>query len=196
MGFKKHPTDGAGTKDLVGYMQMRQVTINTDALDPDPVLRCMSTKSMLSGKDKALLVNLFYMNEESAIVAVRKFRIQKNVKTRKGSLTDAGLIKLVQLLEETGSPLFFETQCPVNAWKRVTINAQRYLTLLRGKVVPCLREKDTPFTATFMQDGATSHTANPVKEFLIQTFGEEKIISKRCKFPWPPRSPDLTSADV
>ena len=40
-----------------------------------------------------------------------------------------------------------------------------------------------------------SNTANPVKEFLIQTFGEERIISKRCKFSWPPQSPDLTPVD-
>ncbi|GFU37391.1 uncharacterized protein TNCV_4273641 [Trichonephila clavipes] len=46
-----------------------------------------------------------------------------------------------------------------------------------------------------MQDGATSHTANPVKAFLIQTFGEDRIVSRRCRYPWPPRSPDLTPAD-
>ncbi|GFT40397.1 uncharacterized protein NPIL_696081 [Nephila pilipes] len=46
-----------------------------------------------------------------------------------------------------------------------------------------------------MQNGATGHTTNLVKEFLIQTFEEEIIIRKRCKFPWPPRSPVLTPAD-
>ncbi|GFU14099.1 uncharacterized protein TNCV_2536481 [Trichonephila clavipes] len=46
-----------------------------------------------------------------------------------------------------------------------------------------------------MQDGATSHTANPVKAFLIQAFGEDRIVSRRCTYPWPPRSPDLTSTD-
>ncbi|GFW83241.1 uncharacterized protein TNCV_2508811 [Trichonephila clavipes] len=46
-----------------------------------------------------------------------------------------------------------------------------------------------------MQDGATSYTANPVKAFLIQTFGEDRIVSRRCRYPWPPRSPDLTPAD-
>ncbi|GFS65558.1 uncharacterized protein TNCV_2469401 [Trichonephila clavipes] len=46
-----------------------------------------------------------------------------------------------------------------------------------------------------MQDGATSHTANPVKAFLILTFGEDRIVSRRCRYPWPPRSPDLTPAD-
>ncbi|GBN41860.1 hypothetical protein AVEN_244963-1, partial [Araneus ventricosus] len=46
-----------------------------------------------------------------------------------------------------------------------------------------------------MQDGITSHTAIPVKAFLIQKFREDKIISRRCIFPWPPRSPDLAPAD-
>ncbi|GFT60338.1 hypothetical protein NPIL_53751 [Nephila pilipes] len=58
---------------------------------------------MLSGKYKALLVKLFYMNEESATVAQRKFRLQKNVQTGKRSLTVAGLIMLVQRFEKTGS---------------------------------------------------------------------------------------------
>ncbi|GFX53207.1 hypothetical protein TNCV_362021 [Trichonephila clavipes] len=44
---------------------------------------------------------------------------------------------------------------------------------LHEKVVSCLREKAAVSTATFIQDGATSHTANTVKEFLIQTFEEE-----------------------
>ena len=51
--------------------------------------------------------------------------------------------------------------------KAVTVNAEHYLTLPREKVVPCLREKDVLAIVTFMQDGATSHTTYPVKEFLI-----------------------------
>ncbi|GFT09993.1 uncharacterized protein TNCV_1114511 [Trichonephila clavipes] len=47
----------------------------------------------------------------------------------------------------------------------------------------------------FIQDGATSHTANPVNAFLIQSFGEDRIVSRRCRYPWPPWSPDLTPAD-
>ncbi|GFW32903.1 uncharacterized protein TNCV_1774691 [Trichonephila clavipes] len=90
---------------------------------------------------------------------------------------------------------FFETQCPVNGWITETVNAQRYLTLLRETVVPCLIQRGQISNVTFMQDGATSHTANPVKAFLIQTFGEDRIVSRRCKYPWPPRSPDLTLAD-
>ncbi|GFT48142.1 DUF4817 domain-containing protein [Trichonephila clavipes] len=267
------------------------------------------------------------MNEESATIALRKFRVQKNVKSGKGPLTPAGLLKLVKRFEETGKledrvragrpclkearapciavemeaiaseaasgtsklnreaarrlglppssvrnilrrilqlypyklqschelfqqiplrgkhlrsgpslkwnrippgflttcgqmklvsrfmvtlttitvafgrplihvrPFFFETQCPVNGWITETVNAQRYLTLLRETVVPCLIQRGQISNVTFMQDGATSHTANPVKAFLIQTFGEDRIVSRRCRYPWPPRSPDLTPAD-
>ncbi|GFY01146.1 uncharacterized protein TNCV_5076131 [Trichonephila clavipes] len=90
---------------------------------------------------------------------------------------------------------FFETQCPVNGWITEAVNAQRYLMLLRETVVPCLIQRGQIANVTFMQDGATSHTANPVKAFLIQTFGEDRIVSRRWRYPWPPRFPDLTPAD-
>ncbi|GFU87804.1 DUF4817 domain-containing protein, partial [Trichonephila clavipes] len=87
-------------------------------------------------------------------------------------------------------PFFFETQCPVNGWITETVNAQRYQTLLRETVVPCLIQRGQISNVTFMQDGATSHTANPVKAFLIQTFGEDRIVSRHCRYPWPPQFPD------
>ncbi|GFW34370.1 hypothetical protein TNCV_220961 [Trichonephila clavipes] len=52
--------------------------------------------------DKALLVELFYMNEKSTTIALRKFQVEKNVKSGKGPLTPAGLLKLVKRFEETG----------------------------------------------------------------------------------------------
>ncbi|GFW50588.1 DUF4817 domain-containing protein [Trichonephila clavipes] len=57
---------------------------------------------MLSVPDKALLVKLFYMNEKSATIVLRKFRVQKNVKSGIGPLTPAGLLKLVKRFEKTG----------------------------------------------------------------------------------------------
>ncbi|GFW78921.1 hypothetical protein TNCV_2973101 [Trichonephila clavipes] len=57
---------------------------------------------MLSAPDKALLVKLFYMNEESATIALRKFRVQKNAKSGKDPLTIAGFLKLVKRFEKTG----------------------------------------------------------------------------------------------
>ncbi|GFX17920.1 DUF4817 domain-containing protein [Trichonephila clavipes] len=79
---------------------------------------------MLNAPDKALLEKLFYMNEESATIALRKFRVQKNVKSGKGPLTPAGLLKLVKRFEETGKledrardgrPCLKETLAPCTA---------------------------------------------------------------------------------
>ncbi|GFW39735.1 uncharacterized protein TNCV_3189061 [Trichonephila clavipes] len=67
--------------------------------------------------------------------------------------------------------------------------------LLRDTVVSCVIQRGQISNFTFMQDGATSHTANPVKAFLIQTFGEDRIVSRRRRYPWIPRSPDLTPVD-
>ncbi|GFU29687.1 retrovirus-related Pol polyprotein from transposon opus [Trichonephila clavipes] len=63
-----------------------------------------------------------------------------------------------------------------------TVNSQRYLTLLRETVMPCLIQRGQISNVTFMQDGATSHTANPVKTFLILTFGKDRIVSRRCRY--------------
>ncbi|GFS52223.1 uncharacterized protein TNCV_4849631 [Trichonephila clavipes] len=76
-----------------------------------------------------------------------------------------------------------------------TVIAHRYLTLLLETVVPCSIQRGQISNVTLMQDGATSHTAYPVKTFLIQTFREDIIVSRRCRYPLPPRSPDLTPAD-
>ncbi|GFS79300.1 DUF4817 domain-containing protein [Trichonephila clavipes] len=61
------------------------------------------------------------MNEESAIIALRKFRVQKNVNSGKGPLTPAGLSKHVKRFEETakledraraGRPYLKEARAP------------------------------------------------------------------------------------
>ncbi|GFX08607.1 uncharacterized protein TNCV_4171061 [Trichonephila clavipes] len=51
--------------------------------------------------DRALLVKLFYQNDNSAIVALRKFRNLKGM--RKGPLTAINLQLMVTKYEETGS---------------------------------------------------------------------------------------------
>ncbi|GFV12721.1 uncharacterized protein TNCV_1366911 [Trichonephila clavipes] len=125
-----------------------------------------------------------------------------------GFLTSCGEMKLISRFMVTLTTItvaferllinvrpFFETQCPVNGWITETVIAHRYLTLLRETVVPCLIQRGQISNVTFMQDAVTSHTANPVKTFLIQTFGEDRIVSRHCRYPWPPRSPDLTPAD-
>ncbi|GFY13505.1 hypothetical protein TNCV_4958751 [Trichonephila clavipes] len=51
--------------------------------------------------DRALLVKLFYQNDNSAIVALRKFRTLKGL--RKGPLTAKNLQLMVIKFEELGS---------------------------------------------------------------------------------------------
>ncbi|GFW28516.1 DUF4817 domain-containing protein [Trichonephila clavipes] len=83
---------------------------------------------MLSAPDKALLVKLFYMNEESVTIALHKFRVQKNVKSGKGPLTLAGLLKFVNRFEETG-----KLEDPARAGR------------------PCLKEACSPCIAVKME---------------------------------------------
>ncbi|GFV47710.1 DUF4817 domain-containing protein [Trichonephila clavipes] len=88
---------------------------------------------MLTAPDKALLVKLFYMNEESATIALRKFRVQKNVKSGKGPLTPSGLLKFVKRFEETGKledraragrPCLKEARAPCIAVEMETIASE------------------------------------------------------------------------
>ena len=46
----------------------------------------------------------------------------------------------------------------------------------------------------FQQDGTTAQTANAIMVMLKELF-DDRIISKKSNFAWPPRSPDLSAAD-
>lgn len=46
-----------------------------------------------------------------------------------------------------------------------------------------------------MQDGAPPHFASVVRKFLLDSFTEERVISRGCKIKWPSRSPDINPAD-
>lgn len=84
-------------------------------------------------------------------------------------------------------PYFFEEDS-----KTVTINSNRYLTMLDTFVMPQLRQ--FPGYLWFQQDGATSHTARSVLNFLRDNF-PDRLISRFGDFSWPSRSPDLTAPD-
>ncbi|GBM02257.1 hypothetical protein AVEN_108806-1 [Araneus ventricosus] len=86
-------------------------------------------------------------------------------------------------------------RCPVSGSKTGAVTAERYVTLLRDHVVPALQERHALPVVTFMQDGAPPHFAREVRAFLLETFTEDRVISRGCKFKWPSRSPDLTPAD-
>ena len=73
-----------------------------------------------------------------------------------------------------------------------TVNQHVYLKILKENLIEKLPNATDYW---FMQDGATAHTSNLCLDFLKSHFGENKIISRRCSVPWPPRSPDLNPCD-
>lgn len=88
-------------------------------------------------------------------------------------------------------PYFFEDE----RGQAVTVNSDRYTTMLRGFFFPQLHQFE-PFNERtwFQQDGATCHTSNESMVVVNEMF-EGKLLSRRGDIPWPPRSPDLTPCD-
>lgn len=75
--------------------------------------------------------------------------------------------------------------------RHVTVNSNRYLSMLVERFYPAVPNKDT---AWLQQDGATAHTTIQVRNWLQQTF-PARHISRLTNFPWPARSPDLSVMD-
>ena len=71
-----------------------------------------------------------------------------------------------------------------------TMNAERYLTMLRDEVWPIISAWDNIEDLIFMQDGASPHFAIVVREWL-----NAQIPGRRGSHEWPARSPDLTPCD-
>ncbi|GFT09356.1 DUF4817 domain-containing protein [Trichonephila clavipes] len=121
---------------------------------------------MLSAPDKALLVKLFYMNEESATIALRKFRVQKNVKSGKGPLTPAGLLKFVKRFEESGK---LEDRARAGR--------------------PCLKEARAPCIAVEMEAIASEAASGTNSARDCQTIGLTTIICPQYSSSNPPAVP-------
>jgi hypothetical protein len=83
------------------------------------------------------------------------------------------------------TPYFFDS----------SVNSKSYLQMLQEHVRPQLAHKKKLSSVTFMQDGAPAHYAKAVREYLIQQFTPDRVISRGCLHTWPPRSPDLTPLD-
>ncbi|XP_046683513.1 uncharacterized protein LOC124369534 [Homalodisca vitripennis] len=84
-------------------------------------------------------------------------------------------------------PYFFE-----EGGRTVTVNSQRYLLMLKNVLLPELqRNRLVRRRMWFQQDGATSHTANEVMDFLRSKF-RGRVISRFGDIAWPARSPDLS----
>ena len=86
-------------------------------------------------------------------------------------------------------PYFFENA----AGASVTINGDRYRTILQGFLFPLL-PADKDYGIWFQQDGATAHTARETLNLLREQF-PNRVISKNGDLRWPLRSPDLTPPD-
>ena len=79
----------------------------------------------------------------------------------------------------------------------MTVNTDRYIALMRTKFIPALRRKRgvDMDTVIYQQDGAPPHCSNRTLEYLRRYFPEDRLISRRTDFPWPPYSPDLNPPD-
>ena len=76
-----------------------------------------------------------------------------------------------------------------------TMNAKRYLTMLRDKVWPIIISAwDNIEDLIFMQDGAPPHFTIVVCEWLNAQF-HGKWMGRRGSHEWPARGPDLTPCD-
>ncbi|GBM36494.1 hypothetical protein AVEN_249684-1 [Araneus ventricosus] len=87
-------------------------------------------------------------------------------------------------------PFFFEEIGPLGLVS-CTVNGTRYESLLRNQLIPTLQQRGYMDSTIFMQDGAPTHIATPVKQLLNLNFGNDRIISRHFPTAWPPRSPDL-----
>ena len=75
-----------------------------------------------------------------------------------------------------------------------TMNAKRYLTMLRDEVWPIISAWDNIEDLIFMQDGAPPHFAIVVCEWLNPQFSG-KWMGCRGSHEWPARSPNQTICD-
>ncbi|GFU87480.1 DUF4817 domain-containing protein [Trichonephila clavipes] len=58
-------------------------------------ISCTSSRSMLTLPEKALLVKLYYQNEECASAALRSYRHTKGIRRGKGPLTNAAVARMI-----------------------------------------------------------------------------------------------------
>ena len=76
-----------------------------------------------------------------------------------------------------------------------TVTGENYLELIRDHVIPQLRQQRKLGVITFQHDGAPPHYSTHVRDFLRETFSEDRIIARGIGHRWPARSPDLSPLD-
>ena len=75
-----------------------------------------------------------------------------------------------------------------------TLTSACYQDMLIHCAIPELQRQNALSEVVWMQDGVPPHVGSSVKCLLGQWFGD-RVISRHFKFPWLPRSPDLTRMD-
>jgi hypothetical protein len=75
-----------------------------------------------------------------------------------------------------------------------SVTAETYLKLLNGEVWPSISRNVQREKLWFQQDGAPAHYGRLVRQWLDSHF-PKRWIGRQSDIPWPPRSPDLTTAD-
>ncbi|GFT21395.1 hypothetical protein TNCV_3816691 [Trichonephila clavipes] len=96
----------------------------------------------------ALLVKLFYKNEDSTTEALRKFRFLKWL--RKGPLSSQELTHMTRKFEATSASMHRQ-------------HGQRYSSLLQQSVIPAFQTRQCDTTTVFMQDDAPPYITHCVK---------------------------------
>ena len=76
-----------------------------------------------------------------------------------------------------------------------TLDGDGYLDILQNHLVPYLKSHRLCSKSIYRHDGAPPHVKGNVQQFLKNTFGEERLISRFNLHAWPPRSPDLSPVD-
>ena len=107
-------------------------------------------------------------------------------------------------LEKQAHPVRVSVWCAISAQGIIgpfffeeTVNAKRYLEMLKKSFFPEAKKRKAVDSWFFMQDGARPHRTKPVFGFLKSNFGNRIIAldaGDEC-ITWPPYSPDLNSCD-
>ncbi|GFV86768.1 uncharacterized protein TNCV_3964981 [Trichonephila clavipes] len=84
-------------------------------------------------------------------------------------------------------PYFSKSPTPIGP-KSYGVTGTIYGAMLREQSNPALQE-------VFMQDGASSHIAKPVKKLLHYAFGADRVISRGFEAARPPHSTDHSPCD-
>ena len=79
------------------------------------------------------------------------------------------------------TPYFFDS----------TVDGDKYLEMLKNHLRPQLTARKKLSKTIVMQDGAPPHVKKEVKQFLVENFTENRIISRHFPIEWPPYSPDV-----